>query len=376
MEHTELWLDPLSKYPGPRLYAASRLPWLYHFVRGDQPHVLCKLHDIYGEVVRTAPNELSFVTPGAQRDIHSHAKAQYFPKERKHYPQRDRIVRGILTADEVDHTRHRKAWSPAFSERALREQESLFQIYIDALAELLQKNSVDVTGQDAVVNFDRVMNWTTFDIVGHLVFGEAFGCLRDTAFHPWVAMIFDNLKAASFVQAIKFYPFLVPLLQMMIPKSLLRKRQESYDFATAQVAKRIENGSDMPDFLSYVLDHRGKTSLSRLEIEMDSSIMITAGSETAATAMSAVMFYACRNPDVMARLISEIRGTFQHEKDITAVGVGQLKFLNACIEEALRLFPPVPAGLPRRLSNCDGMIIGGRWVPSNVSGSPVLCNEY
>lgn len=341
-------------------------------MRGDLPHVLRKLHETYGEVVRIAPDELSFVTPGAQRDIHSHAKAHYFPKEKKHYPQRHPTVKGILTADEDDHTRHRKAWNPAFSERALREQESLFQIYINELVQFLEKNSVEVKGKDAVVNFDQVMNWTTFDMVGHLVFGEPFGCLRDTAFHPWVAMIFDNLKAASFVQAVKFYPFLIPVLALIVPKSLLRKRQESYDFATAQVAKRIENGSDMPDFLSYVLDPSGKTSLTRLEIEIDSSILITAGSETSATTMSAVMYYACCNPDVMARLTNEIRGAFQHEKDITAVGVGQLKYLSACIEEALRLFPAVPAGLPRRISNCNGMTIAGYWVPSNVSPCRVL----
>jgi len=83
---------------------------------------------------------------------------------------------------------------------------------------------------DAVVDFVKVLNWTTFDIVGDLTFWEPFGCLENGVYHPWVAMIFDNIKSGSFLQAVKFYPLLARLLMLFVPKSLLKKRQDHEDF--------------------------------------------------------------------------------------------------------------------------------------------------
>lgn len=54
-----------------------------------------------------------------------------------------------MTADYENHARQRKAWAPAFSEKALREQEYIIQSYVDKLMdrlELMRRTSVvDVT---------------------------------------------------------------------------------------------------------------------------------------------------------------------------------------------------------------------------------------
>lgn len=55
-----VFFHPLTKFPGPKLHAASHIPISLSMVKGTYVFDLKKLHDTYGPVVRTAPNELSF----------------------------------------------------------------------------------------------------------------------------------------------------------------------------------------------------------------------------------------------------------------------------------------------------------------------------
>jgi len=342
---------------------------MYHFVRGRLPHAIQALHQEYGEVVRTAPDTLSFISPSAQTDIHTPTRARYLQKDMKMYPIRHPTVHSILTCSDADHARHRKAWSPAFSERALREQQPLFDTYLDQLVGLLDQACAS---HDPTVDFVEAYNWTTFDLVGHLVFGAPFGCLSSSAYHPWVAIIFDNIKAGSLLQAVKYYPWVFQVLKRLIPTSLLRKRAAHDAFTHERVAARLDGGSDMPDFFSYVLDRNEKAGLllSQLEMELDAATILIAGSETTATTLSAITYFLCRNPAVMERVTREVRGAFADEAAITGIAVGKLPYLTACIEEGMRLLPAIPFGLARRVENCDGVRISGHWVPVGVGFPP------
>lgn len=65
-----LWFAPLSKFPGPRRTALTRLWIIYHEFRGTRTVVLDKLHAKYGPVVRVAPNEVSFNDAQGLKDIY------------------------------------------------------------------------------------------------------------------------------------------------------------------------------------------------------------------------------------------------------------------------------------------------------------------
>ncbi|KAF2419582.1 putative toxin biosynthesis cytochrome P450 monooxygenase [Tothia fuscella] len=368
-----IWFHPLSSFPGPRLWAVCRLPWHYRLVTGDLPRTLQNLHAQYGEVVRTAPDELSFISASAQRDIHVHSRSKYFQKDKSIYPKRHPTIDGILTASDEDHARHRKVFNPAFSERALRGQEPIFKIYTDGLIALLDKGKATLENPDATNDFVKAFNWTTFDIVGHLTFGEPFGCLRDAAYHPWVSMIFDNIKSGSFIQAIKYYPVLSRLYALLIPKSLLKKRADHEAFTHTKVSQRMEKDSEMPDFFSYI---ENKGTLSRLEIDLDCGTILIAGSETTATTMSGVVYYLCRTPRAMQRLQDEVRSSFEREDDITSLEVGKLSYLTACIEEGLRMYPSIPTGLARRLEGAEGLTVSGYFVPLGTVVSVAQYSAY
>jgi cytochrome P450 len=62
--------------------------------------------------------------------------------------------------------------SPAFSERALREQEGYLQLYSEKLISHLREYS-----QKGPQDMKHWFALTTFDIIGDLAFGEGIGAL-------------------------------------------------------------------------------------------------------------------------------------------------------------------------------------------------------
>lgn len=93
-----------------------------------------------------------------------------------------------------------------------------------------------------------------------------------------------------------------------------------------------------------------------------------AGSQTTACLLSALTYYILSDKSAYDRLTTEIRSAFHTEEEINPKSLATLQFLNACIEESLRMFPPVPIGLPRIVPK-DGAVIDGNWVPAGVSSN-------
>lgn len=90
-----------------------------------------------------------------------------------------------------------------------------------------------------------------------------------------------------------------------------------------------------------------------------------AGSETSANTLSGVTYLLLSHPPALARLTAEVRSSFTREGDITLTSVGGLTYMLACLDEALRMYPPVPGPLPRVVP-AGGAHIAGRFVPEGA----------
>ena len=101
------------------------------------------------------------------------------------------------------------------------------------------------------------------------------------------------------------------------------------------------------------------------KLEANANILVVAGSETTATAMSGMTFYLLKNPEVHQKLKDEIRGAFNSDAEIDFHAVTTLPYLQACINETLRAYPPTPSGLPQTVP-AGGETICGQFVPENV----------
>ena len=208
-------------------------------------------------MVRIGPNELALNSPQAFQDIYGFRRGnKSFAKDRSHYvlPQNgvDHIVSAI---DDAGHRRQRSLLSHAFSERSLRDQEVLVQGHVDTFVSKLRAQ-VKSEGRKRTgkVDIKAWFNYTTFDITGDLTFAESFGCLKDSKLHPWIALLFDSIKAISFMGAVNQFPLLATILHKhLIPKSLVQKSEDHFNLAAEKADRRLRMGTERPDFMSAIL---------------------------------------------------------------------------------------------------------------------------
>lgn len=359
---TAIWLlffHPLRHVPGPRSWIV--FPILRHIsaIRGNLDIDLRRFHFEHGSAVRVGPSEVSFTTPEAWKEIYGHGHRQ-LPKDLSSVSNR----KDIISANDVDHSRFRKSLSHAFSARGMQAQEPFLNGYVDKLIARLQ----DVAESQSPADMVKWYNLTTFDIIGDLAFGEPFGGLENSQYHYWVSTIFEFIKVIPLARLKDDYPLVGKFLSLFAPKRLLgaRKRQIAYTKATVQ--KRLQNSSahGRGDYMDSMLRNRGeKGGLSDEELEANANILIIAGSETTATLLSGATYWLLRSPEVLQKLVGEVRTVMKTEADITvSSATANLPYMLACIEEAFRMYPPVPTGLRRITTTTTN--IGEYEIPAGV----------
>lgn len=373
-------------------------------MRGELEASIKAFHEQYGAVVRYSPGELSFTAPAAWRDIYGfreHALAKdpsfygliHLSRDRSH---------SIFTADGEQHPRVRKALSYAFSERALRDQEPYVTKYVDLLMlrlrELADPPESGGGGVGNVVDLVEWYNFTTFDIIGELAIAQSFGCLRGSRYHEWVRGFWDVIKLGAFVRALAVstnatFP---QLLRTLAPRSLKDARRRHLEYVGRSTERRLTEGElrEKPDFISYVLasgreeqqqqqeQHKekdgsgggggGAAVLTPGEVEANANFLLLAGTETTATALAGTTYYLLQNRAALRRATAEVRGAFPRgggDGTITfaSAAADRLPYLQACLTEGLRLYPPGPIAAPRRTAQGKVTMIAGHAVPGGVT---------
>lgn len=109
----------------------------------------------------------------------------------------------------------------------------------------------------------------------------------------------------------------------------------------------------------------GSDSLSFSEMVSMGEILIIAGSETTATALSGMLYNLLREPAALSHLMKEIHNHFKNENEININSTIWLRYLQAVLEESMRIYPPVPNNLPR-VAPEPGQVICDRFVPAGT----------
>ena len=328
------------------------------------------LHKEHGEIVRVSPTALSFIHPDAWVDVYTRKPGQAtFPKDPSRYGKMMWVngAPDIFSADdEAVHARLRRLLIPIFSDNATGNQEALIQRYVDLLIQQLRGKAHDNADQERA-DISAWLNWTTFDMIGDLAFGESFGCLQAGDYHPWVALVFDNVKAVSIMSAIKQFPWIDSAVQFLLSGVMARAISHHQSLAIEKVDRRLERKTERGDFMDVILIHKGTDKeMTQDEIYANFNLLIMAGSETAAAAMAGCFYFLDKNPEVNHRLKHEIRSKFQSEKQITIKALTELPYLTAVLQESMRIYPPQPVFTPRVAPKGGGVIMG-HFVPENVS---------
>jgi len=322
------------------------------------------MHSLYGPIVRVAPDEVAYAHPDAWNDI----LLARFPKDPTWWAPMPGASVGIVTFVDRDiHAAIRRQLSPGFTTRMLTVQEGVVHQYTDLLISRWRDAITTTNPQvqpQAEVDVMRWFNYLTFDIFGDLAFGESFSCLHNSSYHGWISLIFDNLKFNGAMIAARFYPLVDSLLAKLIPASLQKAKEEHAQLVADKVKRRMEGGEGRVDIMTGILE--GKETLPVGIVNQSFTELVVAGSETTAMALSGAVNLLIHDGRVMERLVEEVRGRFKAFEEIDVQGVRDMVYLNAVLNEVLRLCPPVPLMPPRRVPEGGGTVCG-RVLPGGVS---------
>ncbi|KAI2476749.1 benzoate 4-monooxygenase cytochrome P450 [Pyrenophora tritici-repentis] len=360
-------LHPLRKYPGPLLWRSFRIPYVIATQRGIIHQRFTSFHAKYGPIVRVAPNELSYADSRALKDIYANRPGHLlFERNPTSFKKMEADEpNSILYWHEGDHARYRRAFANSFSEKALREQAPVIEGYVDLFIEQLKKRKkVDLT---------QWLNYLLFDLSGDLTYGESWRCLEKGEAHPWVEISSDFGKGLALIASVNAYPPVHKLLRFIIPKRIVQRSMDHRQMSHEQAQRRIARDDDRPDWVTPAKKYSElKDHFTDKEWWLNLLVLAFAGSETTASALTAILRLLVQHKGVLHRLAAEIRDTFEQETDITISSTGNLPYLNAVIDEGLRLGPPVVIGVPRVVPK-GGDTICDRWVPE---GTYVTFNQF
>ncbi|KAK1701056.1 cytochrome P450 [Colletotrichum godetiae] len=394
-----VYFHPLRHYPGPFLWRFSPIPKNISLLTGKYAVKAREIHETYSGAVRVAPNELSYIQPQAWKDILGRPLKSEMAKDLRFFGGENFGRDSLVTTRPEDHTRQRRIFTHAFSNTALKAQETLLVDYANQMVEAMgsqadrQRQLAHANGDaDKVglgsVNIVDLYNFATFDIMADLTFGEPLLLLKRGDYTPWVRNVFAGLKFVIYGLVFLEIPVLGPLVQAVTSAPLRKKAQEHTDFAGQLVDRRLRERQEhpKPDIWSFVLKHnddgssssddggaKGKEKgLSDREMHANAAMFMVAGTETSGTVLSGTTYYLLRNPRVYDILTKEIRGAFKRTEDICVDGLLGLEYLTAVLMEGLRLYNPGGAGMPRIVPR-GGAEVCGDFVPE---GTLVSVNPY
>ncbi|KAK0113549.1 hypothetical protein ONS95_013800 [Cadophora gregata] len=317
-----------------------------------------------GNVIRIAPNDLSFSGVRSLRDIYSNFDINsnhQFIKYATFYRQSDIGPSIGMECDPIKHYEDRKVLSTGFSAPALKSQMPLVIKYVDQLITQVRRHGSSPEGMIV----PKWFLWTTFDIIMELAFGQSLRVVEQGNSHVWV----DVLSNSGFQVALGYtmrrqHPSVVWSLKKLLVNEKSRRSREQYiAMARAMATKRLNDKTlGRVDLFAHLLGEKGhNTTVDFLAAQ--GSTLVAAGSETAATFLSATSYYLLSNSEKLNIMTTEVRQAYSSDDEIDGENVKKLVYMNAVIEEGLRIFPPAPFGLPRV---CPGAEIDGHWVPKGT----------
>ncbi|CDM31323.1 hypothetical protein DTO013E5_30 [Penicillium roqueforti] len=357
-----LWFHPLARFPGP-LLARSTLLWRMRMTLKGRIHRSIEAgHQKYGPVLRVAPNELSFASVSSWKSIYGHRPGGMIPTKSEFYDMYGSGFNSLCIGSERDPEKHRQMksfLSAAFSTKALLEQEPLVSQTVDAfITRLGNDGGSETKGLD-------MTKWTemvAFDILGEMAFGQSFECIIRGEPHYWQEMILKHLYFITVADNLRRLPFALTLARFLAPV-LTAVRNKHSQFTRDKVAERMTNKNLRKDFMSNLISKVESGEVDREEMTAHASTLIIAGGETVATFLAATVYYLLKTPEVYKAMREEIRNRFPTYESINATSAQQLPYLQAVINEGLRIYPPGSQGFPR-LS--PGLAIDGEWIPEGT----------
>ncbi|KAK8121169.1 cytochrome P450 67 [Apiospora kogelbergensis] len=365
------FLHRLRVFPGPFAARLSNLYMTGQSVKTMQAYRhFRRLHEHYGDFVRVGPMEISIAEPAAFRDIY----ANYSPCEKGPLYSHGHPSTTVLEARSRKlHAPKRKPWDRAFTTTALNNYEERVDRHTDQLLRRIEEH------QGSEFNVTRWFSFYTFDVMGELAFGKSFRQLEDNAEHYMAKVARETQRT---IGGLLLYTAWI--MNTFRETPILNWAWIAFQkWCNEQVDDRLANEPKVPDIFHWIsADYRqtpNPTPQERLDLLAEIRLIVVAGSDTTSMTLTGLFYQLVQAPGVVAKLREEIDElAAQDEHALTKnMSLVKLKYLQACIDESLRLTPVVPSRL-QRMTPPEGAQIGSRWVPGNtcvIAPSWILCRD-
>ncbi|OJJ72828.1 hypothetical protein ASPBRDRAFT_124116 [Aspergillus brasiliensis CBS 101740] len=355
-----LWLSPIAHFPGPKLAALTLWYEFYYdtILHGQFTFEIARMHEKYGPIVRISPYELHINDPAYYEVLYSRDSPR---NKYEYYVRQFGQPKAAFSA--VEHSRHRllrASMNPFFSLARIRRYEPKIKVLADKLCKRLKE--FENTGNPIVIQ--HAYTCFTTDLVSEYVAGQEFHYLDSPDFMPqWCETLSGIAKAGVFF---KPFPWLHSIMKCL-PKSWVTRVNSGMGlfFGFQQrcinlIQSIIDGENDEQPGKSYK-DHTAATpaffhevlksdlppsekSAERLAQEM--LIVVAAGAETTAKALTWITFHLLDKPEIMQRLLDELQ-RLDPNQTASLLQLEQMPYLNGIILEGLRLSYGISSRLPR-----------------------------
>lgn len=186
-----------------------------------------------------------------------------------------------------------------------------------------------------------------------------------------VVGLMDSASIASHLSASMISLQKTGLSSLLLQGNHEQRKGDFAQYALHQAMDRSKLGeaSDKKDFFHYLIQAQDPDTGEKLSMQAlwgEATTFIVAGSDTASTALAGTFFYLARYPEVRSIVRGEVRKAFENAEDIKiGPALNSCVYLRACIDETLRIAPPIPGTCPREVL-IGGTTIDGHHIPAGI----------
>ncbi|USP76281.1 uncharacterized protein yc1106_03555 [Curvularia clavata] len=370
--------SPLSRIPGPKLYAFTKWRLAWDDWTGQRTRVIHALHQKYGPVVRIGPNEIHFNSLHALRTIYgagSGFERTDFYRMFDAYGRKNIFTFGSGS----EHAQRKRLVTRPYSKSGLSQYkvDYIVQEKIKDFLRLLEDHH-DEKGLEIFT----ALHYYSIDMITTFLYGTSdFGAttaLRGTPEHrallgdimdharrrlSWFAVHLPPLTKWMYTRTGLMGTVVRPVLPMAKPATYTGIRAHAlramHTFRDAGQASRARADKSIISEL-YAAQSKLNTNMDDLDIASECADHLLAGIDTTSDTLMFIIWCLSlpRNAHVQQKLVEECKAIPEDEIHEGAVNIrtaDSMPYLNAIIKETLRLFAPLPSSEPR-LSRADAVV--------------------
>ncbi|KAB8227357.1 cytochrome P450 [Aspergillus alliaceus] len=369
-----IFLHPLARFPGPKLAAASSLySTYYNLVKGGQyTEMLPCLHDLYGPIVRTHPNELHIRDIAAYNTIFKMGTP--FSKDRQFYGFPFEGSHFSMTNTKSAKGR-RDLLQPHLSHKAVKEIQPLLERSLGRFLEILERARDNGESVDLSLGYRCV----TIDMLLGYAFGQSRKALNsaDFDFPPAKYMddvLFGSLLVKHFPGSLKLIFGVVLYLPRLITKklvisSMIDMKESCCGMLLELIDKRKHHKQSHSTMFDTAIDQvisESPKAPTIQDLTAEALVLLFAGGEATAISLIKGTFHMLKDGNEFQKLKNELHSAMPDpQTQITIEELGRLPYLRGLVKESLRFTQGAPGRLPRIVPD-GGVTLCGEFIPAKT----------